>query len=1276
MSSKRTFSIVKDNTGFIWISTRQGIDRYDGNHIQAYSLTDGAADLTGRINILVKDLSGAVWAFTNQGQIFQYNIHSDSYLLKVDLATMPFLTSPYLTGIFFADNDRMIVYGSFGSYVYSLKKQTFQQIRSVGDADVFAITAINDSTFAIGTEKGLLITGLAFQKEQVVEKQTFPVKVNDRIQCLYYDAFDSSLLIGAFSGKLWLYNVSNHNLQILPYDFKVPVRVVKCYNNTIYIATDGAGLITLNKDTKQPKEVPANIGLNDLNVSSYAFYDVLYDENRLWLATYSDGVYLFDENLPDFNTLSYQQKTNAPFGNSLNTVLEDSNGHLWFGTNDGVYLYQIKNQKWIHLLQSNILSNEARYNALTMCEDDAGQIWVGGSTFGKASRIHSTNLSITDNYYFNNPSGNSANGRIYSILCDSEGNIWLGGLYNPLTKFDPKTKQIKRYDVHAVNTITEQNYTIFVGGSRGLYIHNKSTDSFIETLHKKQTQSPMLSFINAIHEDKQGVLWLGSEGGLIRFNRTSDSLTVYTKADGLSSNSIYGILSDNRNRLWMSTDKGLMCFDPQTGDFLHFGREEGLDDEQFSPRSAFCRKNGELMFGTSRSAVSFVPEKIDRLKINDRLVFTGFRVNYKPVYSSQKHSSLTTHINATREIRLKYNQNTFSFGFTSINFTNPHRTRFEWMLEGYDKDWIRETNINNAYYTNVPPGKYVFRLRSVNTNDDSAIDNRIIDIQIRPPFWATAIAKIIYCLIIGAIVWFFILYWKERMEKQHTSDKIRFFTHTAHELKTPVSLINGPLHELKEKEKLSPGGQTLLELAVRNTERLHNLVTQLIDFQRTEMTTVKLSISEHELTAYINDRLQTFQALVNRKNIRLSAVFHIEALRVWFDEDKMDKIINNLLSNAVKYTPENGEIIISVSSDKNRWTMAVRDTGIGIPKNRQKEIFKPFYRAENAVNSTETGSGIGLSFTKNLVQLHQGDISFESIEGIGSVFTVHFPVRLGKFSAKKHIEPVNAYPAQKENSSTPATQKSSVVLVEDNDELRLFLKQCLGDKYIVNEAINGKQGLQLIRIIFPELVISDVMMPEMDGYELCRQIKENKETSHIPVILLTALSDKSNILKGYELGADNYISKPFDSEILKLTIENTIATRQALRKNLMAPLRNEEIQPDKTLNTNPLDKAFLDEVIALIDRNITDSEFSINDLCREMAMSRTSFYNKMKILTDQSPNEFIRLIRLNRAAKLMKEGRLSVTDIAASTGFGDVKYFSTAFKKHFGVSPSKYEGKL
>ncbi|GHT76026.1 hypothetical protein FACS189463_0270 [Bacteroidia bacterium] len=426
----------------------------------------------------------------------------------------------------------------------------------------------------------------------------------------------------------------------------------------------------------------------------------------------------------------------------------------------------------------------------------------------------------------------------------------------------------------------------------------------------------------------------------------------------------------------------------------------------------------------------------------------------------------------------------------------------------------------------------------------------------------------------------------------------------------------------------------------------------------------------------INDRLQTFQALVNRKNIRLSAVFHIEALRVWFDEDKMDKIINNLLSNAVKYTPENGEIIISVSSDKNRWTMAVRDTGIGIPKNRQKEIFKPFYRAENAVNSTETGSGIGLSFTKNLVQLHQGDISFESIEGIGSVFTVHFPVRLGKFSAKKHIEPVNAYPAQKENSSTPATQKSSVVLVEDNDELRLFLKQCLGDKYIVNEAINGKQGLQLIRIIFPELVISDVMMPEMDGYELCRQIKENKETSHIPVILLTALSDKSNILKGYELGADNYISKPFDSEILKLTIENTIATRQALRKNLMAPLRNEEIQPDKTLNTNPLDKAFLDEVIALIDRNITDSEFSINDLCREMAMSRTSFYNKMKILTDQSPNEFIRLIRLNRAAKLMKEGRLSVTDIAASTGFGDVKYFSTAFKKHFGVSPSKYEGKL
>ncbi|MDR2626404.1 MAG: response regulator [Dysgonamonadaceae bacterium] len=1275
LSSKRTFSIEKDNKGFIWISTRLGIDRYDGKSIKQYVLANetGDRDMTGRINTLSKDKSGNIWVFTNYGRIFRYNKLSDSYSLILNLADSARFSNLFLNGIHFVDDDNMLVYGSFGVWLYRIDRQKLLCANGLKDKYVFTIEAMQDSTYAVSSDKGQFIVSMALGQDSIMEKFTHTIGFNERVQVMYYDAFNASLLLGSFTGKLLLYDVPSGQLKKLDFDFKESVRDVKCYNNTLYIATDGAGLITMNNDTKQLQETYTNAILKDFNVSSFAYYNVLYDDNRLWLATYSDGVYLFDENLPDFRTIHYRQQTEISPGNSLNTLMEDSDGNLWFGTNDGVYRYHVKNKTWVHLLKSNISANEPRYNVLTLCEDNNGLIWVGGTSFGRVSCIRKQSLAVTDNYYFNEKQEDVFNGRVYSIFKDSGGNIWMGGLHGLLTKYSPSDRQIKRYNVTFVNTITESNGIVLVGSAKGLYIQNKNNDSFTEVLTKDKTHSSLQSFINAIYEDKQGILWLGSEEGLLRYNKNTGELKTFTTSDGLLSNNIYGILSDTRNRIWLSAEQGLTCFDPQGGEFINFGMEEGLSDDRFRPRSAFYRKNGEMLFGTNNGAISFAPEKIDRLKINCRLILTGFMIDYRPVYPSQPHSPLEKDIDETSFIRLKHDQNTFSFGFTSINFTNPHRTKFEWMLEGYDKDWVKETDTNYAYYTNVPPGNYVFRLRSINTDNGKEPERKIIRINISRPWWATLWAQMFYILFVIALLWVIAQIIRGKIEKRNTSEKIRFFTHTAHELKTPVSLIKGPLHKIQENERLSDEGNIMLDLVVKNTDRLSNLVAQLLDFQKTEMSEVQLSMSEHTLSAYLKNHLQPFLELAAQKNIRLTFIFNAEHEKVWFDEDKMNKIINNLLSNACKYTPSGGEIRLSVSGDKNNWSLAVRDNGIGIPRKVQKEIFKPFYRANNAVNSTETGSGIGLLLTKNLVQMHRGSISFESEEGVGSVFSVTFPCGCNHHKKSKYLltekkKTDKADPVQRHNHHKPA-----VIVVEDNDELRLFLKQCLIDKYLVHEAINGHEGIRLTKIVFPELIISDVMMPEMDGYELCKQIKGSKETSHIPVILLTALDNKSDILKGYELGADNYVTKPFDATILKLTIENTIATRQALRKNLMLPLET-DVHKDVELAVNPLDKAFLDEVTGIIDKNISDSEFSINDLCREVAMSRTSFYNKMKILTDQSPNSFIRLVRLNRAAKMLKEGVHSVTDIATSTGFGDVKYFSIAFKKHFGLSPSKYMG--
>ena len=1275
LSNERTFSVEKDAKGFVWISTRFGIDRYDGSNIKHYLLNDemGVNDLTGRINVLKKDRSGRIWAYTSFGQIFVYDETSDSYRLKINLAgkySDPLL----LNGILFPWPDTMVIYGSFGILIYNIKTRSTFPVKHFANTYIFTVESFERQHYVIATDKGTYLGEI--NKKNNIWQQKKDIKIHERVQCVYYEQLDSTLLMGTFSGKLFVYNMKNDSLENLNFDFGTAIRTIKCYNNTVYVGTGGAGLMTMNRYSRKKEETYESNMLSNLYLVSYSFYDLLLEENRLWIATNSDGVYLLDKNIPDFRIIESQPHDKRDKTNSLNTFLEDSEGNLWFGTNDGVFRYDIKRNNWIQLLKNNIRDDITRYNAIALCEDNEGNIWAGGPTSGLVSIINKRTLKINEKYYFEANLDMFIKGQIYSIFKDSEGNIWLGGLHGLLTRLNPRTGDIKRYDIKSVNTITEYNNTIMVGTVRGLYFVNKKDNSIVHALSIEKLQSALLAHINVIYQDKDGIIWIGSEGGLMRYNRDTEKFKIFKKSDGMNSKSVFGMLADKRNRIWISTEKELGYFDPAEEDFTWFGVEEGLNDQRFSPRSYFQGRNGELLFGTSNGIVSFIPEKIDHLRIKSKLILTDFSINYQSIHSPTHEHILETSIYEATRLKLKYNQNTFSFGFTTINFTNPHRTKFEWMLEGYDTDWIKGIDDKNAYYTNVPPGTYKFIIRAINSNDDRETDRKTVLITITPPLWATVWAKIFYFLVIIGLSWMIIDFVKQRLEKKSDSDKIRFFTNTAHELKTPVALIKAPLNKLQEKEKLSPEGETLLNLVVKNTNRLNNLVLQLLDFQKTEISSVKLYVCEKELTSYIQEKLEVFKELVEEKSIRLSLILNTQAVNVWFDEEKMDKILNNLLSNAFKYTPRNGEIKVVVSQDKNNWIIEVRDNGIGIPVKLQKEVFKLFYRADNAVNSTETGSGIGLLLTKNLVRQHNGNISLDSIEGVGTVFTVKFPLGMKHFKKNKTIfisslTEENGIVNNAVTTNIQREKKISVLIVEDNDELRYFLKQCLNDKYVVHEAANGKEGVKLAKVVLPELIISDVMMPEMNGYDLCRHIKENKETSHIPVILLTALDDKSNMLKGYELGADNYIPKPFETNILLLTIENTITTRQALRRNLMITLERGHIDETK-LVTNELDKAFIDEVIGIINKNITDSQFAINDLCQEVAMSRTSFYNKMKIITNQSPNEFIRLVRLNHAGKLLKEGYDSITEVASLSGFGDVKYFSTTFKKHFGISPKQY----
>ncbi|KAA3942982.1 response regulator, partial [Bacteroides ovatus] len=613
---------------------------------------------------------------------------------------------------------------------------------------------------------------------------------------------------------------------------------------------------------------------------------------------------------------------------------------------------------------------------------------------------------------------------------------------------------------------------------------------------------------------------------------------------------------------------------------------------------------------------------------------------------------------------------------------------YSWRLEGFYDKWSKPGTENTIRYTNLAPGKYTLRVRAISNEDKRVmLEERSMDIVIAQPFWLTIWAVLLYaaflCLIAIILLRILIL----RKQRKVSDEKIHFFINTAHDIRTPLTLIKAPLEELREKEELSKEGISNMNTALRNVNALLRLTTNLINFERADVYSSELYISEHELNTFMNEIFNAFQQYANIKHINFTYESNFRYMNVWFDKEKMESIFKNIISNALKYTPENGNVQVFVSETSDSWSVEVRDTGIGIPANEQKKLFKLHFRGSNAINSKVTGSGIGLMLVWKLVRLHKGKINLSSIENQGSVIKITFPKDSKRFrkahlatpsKQRQEIKVVDNVPPPSPEIYENAQKKENInhrriLIVEDNDELRNYLSQTLSEEYVVQVCSNGKEALTIIPEYKPELVISDIMMPEMRGDELCQAIKNNIETSHIPVILLTALNNEKDILSGLQIGADEYVVKPFNIGILKANVANLLANRALLRsKYANLDLDDEEHDEDCINCSQDIDWKFIANVKKNVEDNIDNPALTVDVLCSLMGMSRTSFYNKLRALTDQAPGDYIRLIRLKRAVQLLKEDTHSITEIAEMTGFSDAKYFREVFKKHYNVSPSQY----
>ena len=830
---------------------------------------------------------------------------------------------------------------------------------------------------------------------------------------------------------------------------------------------------------------------------------------------------------------------------------------------------------------------------------------------------------------------------------------------------------------------------MWIGTATGLYLLDKESGEF------QYISMPIESFyINALYQSDNGLLYIGtSNSGLLIYDYENKSFEHFHKDNcPLISNNIYTILSDEDQSILLSTENSLTSYYPSEKVFHNWTKEQGLKSDHFNSASGVLRKNGNFILGSTDGAIEFHKDMMIPRNYKFQMIFSDLRVFYQTVYPGDEGSPLEVDIDETKVLKLKYNQNIFSLRISSINYDYPSLILYSWKLEGFYDGWSRPEKDCLIRFTNLSPGKYTLRVRAISSEDRRIVlEERDMDIMIEQPIWLSIWALLLYALVIAAIITITLRVIILRKQRKTSDEKIRFFINTAHDIRTPLTLIKAPLEELSEKEDLTPGGRSNMNTAIRNVNALLRLTTNLINFERADTYSSALYVSEYELSTYMEEMINAFRAYADVKRVSLTYESNFRYMNVWLDKDKMDSILKNLISNALKYTPEGGSVHIFAAETEDNWSVEVKDTGIGIPASEQKKLFRMHFRGSNAINSKVTGSGIGLLLVWKLVRLHKGKINFNSTEGKGSCIKVIFPKKEKYYRKAVHSPKPGSEKVVYTESGVPknislstvydtARQKQQqngdlpkILIVEDNDELREYLRNTLSDDYTIQVCSDGKQALDIVKEYMPNMIISDIMMPEMRGDELCHKLKNDIETSHIPIILLTALNNDRNIIEGLKTGADEYIVKPFNIGILRATIANILTNRSLLRHKYANLELNDEESDTACINcSTDIDWKFISTVKKSVEDNMDNSSFTVDVLCNLLNMSRTSFYNKIKALTDQAPADYIRLIRLKRAAQLLKEQQHSITEVAEMTGFSDAKYFREVFKKHFNVSPSQY----
>ncbi|ARV16509.1 hybrid sensor histidine kinase/response regulator transcription factor [Polaribacter sp. SA4-12] len=1349
-------SMYQDEQGFMWFATHEGLNKYDGYSFKVF--TPDANNLnsinSNLIFALTGDKKGNLWVGTTGKGLNYFDKTTEKFThFTHDKKNKNSLINDHISSIIIDSKNRLWVgtvdgldFVDLNVPLENIKFKHFNLdsnlfISKFGDNIIYSVFEDSKGDIWVGGFHGLFklvrdSNGDSYFK--LVNKMIgLP---NLAVRSINEDAF-GRLLIGSTNGFYLLDRISKVKVELVySLGFTNNILIEK---NTIWTGSN-SGLYQFDNSNKN--ELPKLVNKfkynpnNPSSLSKNIVKSLLKDKTGvIWVGTNGGGINKFDLERKQFEHIKKTLEPSSLSYDKIRSLYEDSNGALWVGTEggglnmlpkgdiDGLYKGFVKYPRIRKPFVTIEIKREGKKILLIGAEDSPGLY----------------ELDITNPNDINKVSIESFDGitgSVFALKEDTDKNLWVGTYSAGVNRrlYDTKTKTYKK-DILANNKLdstsissdiirniiedTEGNIWFATGNGLCRLDKDEKTKKHPKfKIYKNIPSNPKSishNYILELFQSSNGDIWIGTLGGGLNKlvsseDGSSDTFISYKIEDGLPNNVIKGILEDDKNNLWLSTNKGLSKFNPVNKTVKNFDVNDGLQSNEFQELARLKCKSGKLLFGGINGINSFYPEEIHDNPYEAETVITKLSISNEDVSIGEKVNGrvlLENSLSTTKNIKLKYIENSFSFEFSSLHFASPEKNKYAYKLNGFDNEWIYTSSKKRfATYTNLPPNNYTLMVKA--SNNDGVWDTTpsILNIEITPPFWLTNFAYFIYLLMVVGLLFLFRRFTiigtreKHQLEIDHLETekndelqkiKFEFFTNISHELRTPLTLIKGPLKYLqKNGEKLNQNQiQEQYGLMEKNSDSLLRLVSQLLDFRKVNQGKMRLVMRKSNIVCFIQELCEPFQFLASKNQCEFNVTFPKEKIVSWFDHDAIEKIMNNLLSNAFKFTNEKGKVNVDIDVEeviggKHVVVIKVKDNGLGIDKEQLPNIFDRFYIDKSKQKSNPKGIGIGLSFVQQIVKLHQGSVDVVSELNKGATFIVKLPLEKDAYEnipelTCKSSNDTDFLVRTSETDSIAISindeivdldidkersEKPVLLVVDDNEDIRKFLKQALSADYIIYEAENGKVGLDKANEIVPNIILTDVLMPEMDGIEFCNAVKSQKETSHIPVIMLTAKLSQESEIQGLKTGADDYIRKPFDIELLEVKLKNIIKYRDKLRKRF-----NKDISfKPKDVTVTTLDEKFLQQAIEIVEKHMMNTDFSVEMLVKEMGLSRSNLYLKFKEITGLSSSAFIRNIRLKRAVQLFEKSDYSVKEIMYMTGFNTASYFAKCFKKQFGVIPSEY----